>query len=152
MPRPFEALGEAILVVEDDPWVLDLITLRLELAGYRSFYARSGVEGVKRLHELRPAAMILDINMPDLDGFGVLRQMAQMEESRRVPTLVLTARKQEADVRTAIQLGASDFMTKPFNGDTFLARVARLTRGKARPRAPAPVQSYGGGATPSVEI
>lgn len=101
-----------ILVVEDDPMVLELITTRLSLAGFHTFNARDGYEGLARLKEVAPAAMILDINMPRLDGFGVLRGMKVLGIA--VPTLVLTARNQSSDVQEALKLGASDFLSKPF--------------------------------------
>ncbi|EJL22506.1 response regulator with CheY-like receiver, AAA-type ATPase, and DNA-binding domains [Caulobacter sp. AP07] len=123
-----------ILVVEDDPIILDLITTRLDLAGYDTYFARDGVEGLARLHELRPRAMVLDLNMPRLDGFGLLRKMAL--EGLSVPTMVLTARNQPDDVKQAIALGARDFLSKPFKDEQLLQRVGRLLR-KARPK-PAP--------------
>lgn len=127
-----------ILVVEDDPLVLELITTRLSLAGYHTFHARDGYEGLARLKEVAPAGMVLDINMPKLDGFGVLRGMTVLGLS--VPTLVLTARNQTADVRQALQLGASDFLAKPFEDRQLLARVGRLVR-RVLPRpAPQPVE------------
>ena len=64
-----------ILVVDDEPAVLELITTRLDLAGYQTFYARDGYQGLARLAEVRPAALILDINMPRLDGFDVLKSL-----------------------------------------------------------------------------
>ena len=70
-----EAIEKRILVAEDDPLVLELITTRLEIAGFRTFYARDGFEALAKLAELRPSAMVLDINMPRLDGFGVLKEM-----------------------------------------------------------------------------
>jgi PleD family two-component response regulator len=66
-----------VLVVEDDQIILDLITTRLDIAGYDTYFARDGFEGLKRLHELRPSALVLDLNMPRLDGFGLLRKMRQ---------------------------------------------------------------------------
>lgn len=127
-----------ILVVEDEPMVLELITTRLQLAGYQTFYGRDGYEGLARLTEVRPNAMILDINMPRLDGFDVLRKMKENGQILRVPVMVLTARNQADDVQTAIKLGARDFLSKPFNDDQLLARVARLVRrAPARPKPPA---------------
>ncbi|WP_332768733.1 response regulator transcription factor [Phenylobacterium sp.] len=127
-----------ILVVEDEPMVLELITTRLQLAGYQTFYGRDGYEGLARLDEVRPNAMILDINMPRLDGFDVLRKMKETGQILRMPVMVLTARNQADDVQTAIKLGARDFLAKPFNDDQLLARVARLVRrAPARPAAPA---------------
>jgi two-component system OmpR family response regulator len=125
-----------ILVVEDDPIILDLITTRLDLAGYDTYFARDGVEGLARLRELRPRAMVLDLNMPRLDGFGLLRKMTL--EGLCVPTMVLTARNQPDDVKQAIALGARDFLSKPFKDEQLLQRVGRLLR-KARSKpAPSP--------------
>ena len=124
-----------ILVVEDDPMVLELISTRLTLAGFQTFHARDGYEGLAGLKEVAPAGMVLDINMPRLDGFGVLKAMRAQRIS--VPTLVLTARNQTSDVQEAIKLGASDFLSKPFDDQQLLARVGRLVR---RPAArPKPV-------------
>ncbi|MEJ2817852.1 MULTISPECIES: response regulator [unclassified Caulobacter] len=121
-----------ILIVEDDPIILDLITTRLDIAGYDTYFARDGFEGLKRLHELRPSALVLDINMPRLDGFGVLRKMRQ--EGLNTPTMVLTARNQPDDVKQAITLGARDFLAKPFKDEQLLQRVGRLLRkAPARP-------------------
>lgn len=117
-----------ILVVEDDPIILDLITTRLDLAGYDTYFARDGMEGLARLRELRPSAMVLDINMPRLDGFGLLAKMRSDLTLPRTPTMVLTARNQPDDVRKAIGLGARDFLSKPFKDEQLLQRVGRLVR------------------------
>ncbi len=130
-PR-FEAARPRVLVVEDEPMVLELITTRLELAGYQTFSARDGYQALARLLECKPAGMILDINMPNLDGFGVLQHMQASGEIKRIPTMVLTARNQTDDVKRAVTLGARDFLSKPFKNEQLLARVARLVR-KPRP-------------------
>ena len=122
-----------VLVVDDDAGVRDLIRVRLFGAGYDVHTARDGVEAMSRIGELRPNAMVLDINMPLMDGFGVLAAMKQ--EHISLPVLVLTARHAGDDVRRAIGLGAKDYLTKPFNEAQLLARVARLMR---RPLAPPP--------------
>jgi two-component system OmpR family response regulator len=113
-----------LLVVDDDPMMLELLVTRLELAGYAVATARDGLEALRRLHEYRPHGVILDINMPRLDGFGVLEQM----NTGRWPVLVLTARNQTPDVQRAISLGARDFLSKPFKDNQLLLRVARLLR------------------------
>lgn len=126
MQPSFDANGPRILVVEDDPMMLELICTRLSLAGYRTAHARDGHEGLDRLRDQKFDAMILDINMPRLDGFGVLQQMKIL--GNRTPTMVLTARNQTTDVQRAIQLGARDFLAKPFEDHKLLSRVARLVR------------------------
>jgi two-component system OmpR family response regulator len=123
-----------ILVVDDDPGIRDLVTTRLDMAGYQAFSARDGIQGLQRVSELRPSALILDINMPGLDGFGVLRALSEVRVLSKLPTMVLTARNRPDDVHEAISLGASDFLGKPFDDKQLLARVARLLR----KRAPSP--------------
>ena len=117
-----------ILVVEDEPMVLELIVTRLELGGFQCFAARDGHQALHRLREVRPVGMLLDINMPGLDGFGVLERMRSDEAIGRVPTMVLTARNQPEDVARAVRLGARDYLSKPFRDEQLLARVARLIR------------------------
>ena len=119
--------GQRILAVDDDPAILELITTRLTLAGYQAFAARDGRQAVERIEGIRPAAMILDLNMPVLDGFGVLQHLRDHPQ-RRVPTLVLTARHGAADVQRALGLGARDYLAKPFEDRKFLMRVSRLLR------------------------
>ena len=143
MPPLDQAPRPRILVVEDDDLVLELIVTRLELAGYRTFYARDGLEGLARIKEVNPAGMVLDINMPKLDGFGVLERLKATGQIQHIPTMVLTARNQTDDVRRAVSLGARDFLAKPFKDEQLIARVGRLMR-RTPPRAAvatAPVQA-----------
>ena len=127
-----ELPSRRVLVVDDEPAVLELIVTRLDLAGYQTFYARDGYQGLARIAEVRPAALILDINMPRLDGFDVLRKMGETGVIGKIATMVLTARNQPDDVQKAISLGALDFLAKPFKDNQLLARVYRLLR-RARP-------------------
>ncbi len=106
----------------------DLICIRLDLAGYQSYRATNGYEALNQLRTIRPDAMILDINMPHLDGFGVLEKLRGGPGPGRLPVMVLTARHATDDIRRAIALGAKDFMAKPFNDAQLLARVDRLVR------------------------
>jgi DNA-binding response OmpR family regulator len=122
-----------ILVAEDDTGVRDLIQTRLAGAGYEVHTARTGMEAMQRVLGFRPNAMVLDINMPEMDGFAVLR--ALRAQGRLCPTLVLTARHAAQDVRLAVSLGAKDYLTKPFTEPQLLARVGRLVR----PAVPASV-------------
>jgi len=128
------AVRRRILVVDDDRAILELVCTRLSLAGYDAFNARNGREALARLNSLRPAAMVLDLSMPELDGFGVLEAMGKVGTAR-APTLVLTARHSAADVKRAVGLGARDYLTKPFNADQLLRRVSRLFRPPAEQRS-----------------
>lgn len=123
-----EAARPRIVIAEDDPMVMELITTRLELAGFQTFSARNGSDALSRIAHVRPDGLVLDINMPILDGFQVLAQMQSGNASHRPPTLVLTARNRPEDVKRAIELGARDFISKPFQDDQLIARVARLVR------------------------
>lgn len=120
-----------VLVVDDDAHILELITTRLNIAGFETRTARNGNEAIHALAEFRPEAMILDINMPVLDGFGVLAHMKAQGLTGKTPTMVLTARNNAGDVAKAVQLGARDYLSKPFNHAQLLQRVGRLL---ARPR------------------
>lgn len=136
MQRPERDRGR-ILIVEDEPMVMELITTRLILAGYTTYSARNGELALERIAEVKPSAMILDINMPGLDGFGVLERLKESGVIAQLPTLVLTARNSPEDVRRAVTLGARDYLAKPFNDEQLLGRVARLVR-KVNPAPPAP--------------
>ena len=128
-----------IFVAEDDRGVLDLIITRLALAGYDTAYGRDGYEALDGIYATRPDAIILDINMPRLDGFGVLEQLRKMKAGRGAPVMVLTARHSPDDVRRALSLGARDFLAKPFQDSQLLARVPRLLQGKPPSSRPASV-------------
>ncbi len=123
-------------MADDDPAVLDLVTSRLEVAGYDTRWARDGAAAMERLREVRPAAMILDLSMPYLDGFGVLELMSRRPDLAATPVLVLSARTGAEDVKLALTLGASDYLAKPFDTPRLLSRVARLLRPRRHARPP----------------
>jgi DNA-binding response OmpR family regulator len=129
-----ELAPRRVLVVDDDDAIVDLVATRLIIGGYKVAIGRNGFEAIRALKDLRPEAMILDVNMPGMDGFGVLEHMQRTGVSK-VPTLVLTARHNAEDVEKAIRLGAKDYLAKPFDDRLLLARVARLFRAPAVPAA-----------------
>ena len=120
-----------VLVAEDDPAILELLVTRLELAGYRTAEARDGYAALDRWSTFHPDIVILDVNMPRLDGFGVLEGAKARGQLRTTPVLMLTARNARADVERARTLGASDYMVKPFNDQHLLQRIAKLAELKA---------------------
>lgn len=119
--------SKRILVVEDDRALAELISMRLGVWGFDVRVAENGKVALDRVLDFRPEAMILDLNMPVLDGFGVLQELGAAQMAK-LPTLVLTARHRADDVRRAVSLGARDYLTKPFEQDRLMARVARLFR------------------------
>ena len=122
--------GERVLIVEDDPAIRDLLHTRLSLAGYRSQHVSSGWTAMQVMQDFRPDAVILDINMPGLDGFGVLETKRARGAIRDIPVMVLTARNAADDIRKALALGAKDYLAKPFEDQQMLMRVRRLVRMK----------------------
>jgi CheY-like chemotaxis protein len=126
---PADSNGEppvTVLVCDDDPLILDLLRHRLAERGYRVELARDGAEGLARVAERRPDAIVLDAMMPRIDGFEVLRTLRENGETRHIPVIFLTARRQERDVLEALNLGADDFINKPFIPEELLSRLSRL--------------------------
>lgn len=144
MPR-LEPRRARILVAEDDAAILELLTVRLELAGHHVVPARDGAMALERLAAGRPNAAVLDVNMPRVDGFGVLAALRENPLCATVPVLMLTARNAPSDVVRARALGADDYLTKPFDDQQLLARVARLLARGRTAGAPPPTRPTGGG-------
>jgi DNA-binding response OmpR family regulator len=121
-----------ILVVDDDPTLSELICYSLETEGYRVIVAGDGQEGVRKFYESRPDLVILDVSMPKLDGFEVMRRVREMSDT---PVIMLTAQGQENDVVRGLDLGADDYMTKPFRLGELLARIRSNLRRAQMPAA-----------------
>ena len=120
-----------ILVAEDDVAVLDLVARWLEAAGYWTVKARDGERVIEAVREAAPAAIVMDLTMPKMDGFEVLAKLRAMGGPTSVPVLVLTGHQSADDVRKAVPLGARDYLTKPVDRETLLTRVERLLRNAA---------------------
>jgi len=118
--------GRRVLAVDDDPGVLALVETRLKQIGCVTATACDGHDAIAKITTFDPEALVLDLSMPGLDGFGVLDWMATRGLTAQVRTLVLTARNHPGDVGRALELGARDYLAKPFRDDQFLLRVARL--------------------------
>jgi two-component system alkaline phosphatase synthesis response regulator PhoP len=114
-----------ILVVDDEPNIQELVKLYLEKEGYRVELASLGRDALSRLEPFKPALVVLDLMLPDLDGFEVCREIRKHGE---VPVLMLTARKEDIDKILGLELGADDYMTKPFNPRELVARIKAILR------------------------
>ena len=125
-----ESKPRRIFVAEDDRNLLELLTTRLSLAGYETVCGRDGWEALEGVHSTCPAAIVLDVNMPRLDGFGVLRHLGKSPRVAHIPVMMLTARNAPDDIRKALALGARDYLAKPFTDAQLLARLARLLRSR----------------------
>jgi CheY-like chemotaxis protein/CRP-like cAMP-binding protein len=121
---------KTVLVVDDSEEVLDNINELLELAGYRTLLAVNGKEALELARKERPDLILCDIMMPVLDGYGVLRGIANIPELSEVPFVFLTAKAEKQDFRTGMDLGADDYLTKPFTGDDLLRVVSARLSGR----------------------
>ena len=123
-----------VLIIEDNPDLAYGLRNNLEIEGYEVEVAADGARGLERVRAARPELVILDLMLPEMDGFRVLRAMRAEELS--MPVLILTARGEEADKVRGLKLGADDYVTKPFGLLELLARVeALLRRPTRRPHA-----------------
>jgi two-component system, OmpR family, KDP operon response regulator KdpE len=117
-----------VLVADDEPRITKLVQMTLNDEGFRVVTAASGEEAVRRAEEVRPDIVLLDIVMPDLDGIEVMRQL---REYRPVPVILLTAKGATADRAKGLDLGADDYVAKPFHPDELAARVRAVLRRSA---------------------
>ena len=132
-----------ILVVEDDPDIAELIRHYLEKSGYVVDRLASGAAVIPRLKVQRPDLVILDLMLPELDGLMVCQAMRSNPETALIPIIMLTARSEEADRIAGLELGADDYVTKPFSPKELAARVAALLRRLNRGAAAGSVLRYG---------
>lgn len=112
-----------ILLIEDNPDVRENTAEILELAGYKVITAPNGKVGVKLAHEAKPKLIICDIMMPELDGYGVLMMLNKNPQTANIPFIFLTARVEKVDIRKGMNMGADDYLTKPFDEADLLAAV-----------------------------
>jgi DNA-binding response OmpR family regulator len=132
-------MPEKILVVDDDPDILDALTMILESKGYQAITARDGIEALASLKAEKPDLMILDLLMPKMDGFAVLKELRdpKWSEFGATPILILTSVREEAsrrryELETGVELGVDDYIEKPFPPDILLERVRGLVKKKQK--------------------
>jgi DNA-binding response OmpR family regulator len=127
-----------ILVVEDDPTVAEVVTGYLTRAGYLTAHAADGFAALDRAASFRPHLVVLDLMLPGLDGPAVCRRLRRAEEGAAVPVVMLTARGEESDRIAGLELGADDYVTKPFSPRELVLRIGSvLRRAEAAPPADA---------------
>ena len=126
-----------VLIVEDEESMLEGLAHNFRFEGYDVLTAKNGTEGLKLALKQKPDVVVLDIMLPEKDGFTVLKELRQRH--REIPVLVMTARNFEADVLKGFDLGADDYVTKPFGIKELMARVRRLVqRGPLGAATPGP--------------
>ncbi|TAN37345.1 MAG: response regulator transcription factor [Verrucomicrobia bacterium] len=123
---------EQILIIEDDEDIQELIRYNLTQAGYRVTVAGTGEDGIKAARAKKPDLILLDIMLPGMDGLEVCRTLSAQDATRSMPIIILTAKGEEADIVTGLQMGADDYITKPFSPRVLLARVKVVLRRQSR--------------------
>ncbi|WP_303720736.1 response regulator [Malonomonas rubra] len=120
--------NKTILVVEDEEDILALLHFNLLKVGYQVECASDGEEGLQKIKENQPDLLLLDLMLPGIGGLDICRQLRAKEQTAKLPIIMLTARGEEADVVKGLELGADDYMTKPFSIKILLARIQTVLR------------------------
>lgn len=126
-------MTQRILVVDDEPDITGLVAYHLARAGYRVSTANNGQDALKAAREERPDVVVLDLMLPGVSGYEVLRELRRREDTADVGVILLTARREEADRIKGLSLGADDYLTKPFSPQELTLRVAAVLRRLAAP-------------------
>ena len=133
MTEPGREKDKTILVVDDEPRIVEAVGMNLELEGYQVSSASNGYEALQKLTKDLPDLVILDVMMPEVDGFETLRKIREVST---VPVIMLTVRGEEIDKVKGLDLGADDYITKPFNPKELVLRIRAVLR---RVEMPSPV-------------
>ena len=124
--------AEHILVVDDEEDILELVSYNLAKAGYRVTKAASGEEALKSARAKPPDLVLLDLMLPGVDGFEVCNTLKRDPRTANVPVVMLTARGEEPDIVAGLELGADDYITKPFSPRVMIARIRAVLRRKTK--------------------
>ena len=124
---------ESILVVEDEDDIRELLRYNLAKEGYQVTGSASGEEALKAVKAARPDLLVLDLMLPGMDGLEVCRSLKQDPLTRNLPIVMLTAKGEEADIVAGLELGADDYVTKPFSLRVLLARLRAVLRRRSTP-------------------
>ena len=117
--------NELVLVVDDEKTLVKALTFNLEKEGFRVEQAFNGEEALQKVFDLKPDVVVLDLMLPEVDGFDVCRQIRKKLD---IPIIMLTARSEDIDKVLGLELGADDYMTKPFNSRELVARIKAILR------------------------
>jgi DNA-binding response OmpR family regulator len=131
-------MKRSIVVADDDPIIISLVSLRLEMGGYDVLAAKNGDEALALIRKSQPVAAILDLQMPRKSGIDVLDAIKSDPITDKLPVMMLTGERDTDMVMRAMGAGAGDYMVKPFQPDRLLERMNRLVQASARAKA-APV-------------
>jgi two-component system, OmpR family, alkaline phosphatase synthesis response regulator PhoP len=136
-------VAKKVLLVEDEEEILQLAKLYLEKEGFRTCLARTGLDALKQVKAERPDLVILDLMLPELDGLEVCKRIRSDSQTAMLPIIMLTAKAEESDTILGLELGADDYVTKPFSPKALVARVKALLRRLERRSDDATQLEYG---------
>jgi two-component system phosphate regulon response regulator PhoB len=136
-------MPETILIVDDEQDVLDLLVYNLQKAGHRILTARDGAAALQKVRDGTPSLIILDLMLPQLDGTEVCRQLKADSKTAHIPIIMLTAKAEEVDRVVGLELGADDYVTKPFSPREMVLRVKTVLRRASGKTAPAEILKFG---------
>jgi len=136
--------GELILIVEDEPDIVELVSFHLRRDGFRVEAASDGETALSAVQSSRPDVVLLDLMLPGLDGLEVCRRLKTGSGTSSIPVIMLTARSEDTDVVAGLEMGAADYVTKPFSPRVLVARVrAVLRRGRREPTDSSAMVAHG---------
>jgi two-component system, OmpR family, alkaline phosphatase synthesis response regulator PhoP len=119
---------EKILVVEDEHDILELLTYNLEKEGYETARALTGEEALQKVYDIHPDLILLDLMLPGVDGLEVCKQLKQDARTKEIPVLMVTAKGEDSDIITGLEIGADDYLAKPFSPKVLIARIRSVLR------------------------
>ncbi len=125
---------EKILIVDDEEDILELVSYNLTRSGYETSCVGTGEEAVEATGKELPNLIVLDLMLPEMDGLEVCKALKNNSKTSHIPIIMLTARGEEADIVTGLELGADDYVTKPFSPRVLTARIKTVLRRAARER------------------
>lgn len=127
--------GETLLVVEDEEDILEILTYNLSREGYKAIGVTDGLKGLQTAEDKLPDLVLLDLMLPGMNGLDICRQLKKNDKTARIPIIIVTAKGDESDVVAGLELGADDYVAKPFSIKVLMARVRAVLRRKKEPPA-----------------
>ena len=137
------AMPETILIVDDEPDVSDLLVYNLQKTGYKTITARDGSVALQKARDDVPSLILLDLMLPQMDGTEVCRHLKADSKTAHIPIIMLTAKAEEVDRVVGLELGADDYVTKPFSPREIALRVKSVLRRASGKTAPAEILKFG---------
>ena len=136
--------SQSVVIVEDEQDIAQLIRFHVEREGFEAHVAMSGLEGFELVRTVKPSLILLDIMLPDLDGLEVCKRLKRAGQLANIPVIMVSARGEESDVVVGLELGAEDYVTKPFSPRVLMARIRSVLRRGAPAEADGRITVAGG--------